>query len=97
MLPGFPVVRTRADVDGLRHARISRGDLKLSAYHPMGTARMGPDPARSVVDPWGQVHGVEGLWALDASILPSSTMVNPQITIMAMATRGARRLATEMT
>lgn len=96
MLPGFEAVRTRADVEALRRARIARGDLKLSAYHPMGTARMGADAAASVVDPWGRVHGTEGLWALDASILPSSTMVNPQITIMAMAARGARRLAAEL-
>lgn len=97
MLPGFMAVRTRSDVEGLRRARITAADLKLSAYHPMGTARMGADPATSVVDPWGRVHDAEGLWALDASILPSSTMVNPQITIMAMAARGARRLAAELT
>lgn len=96
MLPGFEVVRTRAEVEELRRARIAPADLKLSAYHPMGTARMGSHPASSVVDAWGRVHDAEGLWALDASILPSSTMVNPQITIMAMAARGARRLAAEL-
>lgn len=97
MLPGFPVVRSRSDVDALRRARIRRGDLKLSAYHPMGTARMGTSAANSVVDAWGRMHEVAGLWVLDASILPSSTAVNPQITIMAMAARGARRLAGELT
>jgi choline dehydrogenase-like flavoprotein len=59
----------------------------------MGTARMGGHPSDSVVDPWGKVWDVPGLWVLDASILPSSTHVNPQITIMAMAARGAARLA----
>lgn len=97
MLPGYTAVRTRGDVERLRSARIRRSDLKLSAYHPMGTARMGTDPASSVVDAWGRVHDADGLWILDASVMPSSTAVNPQITIMALAARGARRLADQLT
>ena len=54
---------------------------------------MGSYPATSVVDSWGRVWDVPGLWVLDASILPSSTHVNPQITIMALAARGAAHLA----
>jgi choline dehydrogenase-like flavoprotein len=46
-----------------------------------------------VVDAYGQCHDVPGLWVLDASIMPSSTVVNPQVTVMALAMRGARRLA----
>lgn len=97
MLPGYTAVRTRGDVERLRSARIRRSDLKLSAYHPMGTARMGTDPASSVVDAWGRVHDADGLWILGASVMPSSTAVNPQITIMALAARGARRLADQLT
>lgn len=93
MLPGLPAVKTPAEAAKIRTGRWKPGELKLSAYHPMGTCRMGVDPARSVVDAWGQVHGTPGLWVLDASIIPSSTAVNPQITIMALATRGAHRLA----
>ena len=69
----------------------------MSAYHPMGTCRMGADPRTSVVDSFGQAHDVPGLWVLDASIVPSSTVVNPQITVMALASRGARRLAATLT
>lgn len=93
MLPGFPSITSPRDVERIRAARVDPSDLHLSAYHPMGTARMGDDPRRSVVDPWGAVWDVPGLSILDASILPSSTHVNPQITIMAMVARSAARLA----
>lgn len=93
MLPGLREVTTRAQVEQIRHGRWAPGELKLSAYHPMGTCRMGVDPHRSVVDAYGQCHDVPGLWVLDASIMPSSTVVNPQVTIMSLAMRGARRLA----
>jgi choline dehydrogenase-like flavoprotein len=58
---------------------------------------MGTDPRRSVVDPWGSVWDVGNLSILDASILPSSTQVNPQISIMAMVSRCAARLAGSLT
>jgi len=97
MLPGVTSVSTRAEVEAMRSGRFAPGELHLSAYHPMGTARMGADPARSVVDPWGAVWDVPGLSILDASVLPSSTHVNPQITIMALVARSAARLADSLT
>lgn len=42
-----------------------------TVYHPCGTARMGPDPKTSVVDPQLKVHGVNGLRVADASIFPA--------------------------
>jgi choline dehydrogenase-like flavoprotein len=63
----------------------------------MGTCRMGKDAWSSVVDEFGRAHDVDGLVIMDASILPGSTYVNPQITIMALAARSARHLATELT
>jgi choline dehydrogenase-like flavoprotein len=90
---GFPVVRSLEELRQLDPARVKAGDLKLSAYHPMGTARMGEDPRRAVVDSYGRSFAVEGLYVCDASLLPSSTAVNPQLTIMATAHRIGRRLA----
>jgi len=97
MLPGVTSVSSKAEVEAIRSARFKASELHLSAYHPMGTARMGADPARSVVDPWGAVWDVPGLSILDASVLPSSTHVNPQVTIMAMVARSAARLADSLT
>lgn len=65
----------------------------LSAYHPLGTCRMGLDSRSSVVGPDYQVHGIPGLYICDGSIVPGSPEVNPQITIMALASRAADRIA----
>jgi len=97
MLPGLEAIDSVDDVRHIETGRWKPGELKVSAYHPMGTCRMGADPRTSVVDGFGQTHDVPGLWVLDASIVPSSTVVNPQITVMALAARGARRLAATLT
>jgi choline dehydrogenase-like flavoprotein len=57
--------------------------------HQCGTARMGEDPATSVVDPLCRCHDVENLWIVDASVFPSSAAVNPALTIAATALRVA--------
>jgi choline dehydrogenase-like flavoprotein len=67
-------------------------DLKLLAFHPLGTARADSDPARGVLDGDLRVHGVQGLHVADGSVMPSSLGVNPQLTIMALATRLAYHL-----
>ena len=52
--------------------RLEPSDLRLEAFHPMSTARMGNDPATSVCDPDGAVRGTDGLYVADASLLPTS-------------------------
>jgi choline dehydrogenase-like flavoprotein len=54
-----------------------------------GTAVMGEDPNRSVLDPYCRVHDVENLWVLDSSSFPSSTGLNPALTIAANVLRVA--------
>ncbi len=77
---------------GVAPARARARDLKLLAFHPLGTARADADPTRGVLDPDLRVYGVEGLHVADGSVMPSSLGVNPQITIMALATRLAYHL-----
>jgi hypothetical protein len=67
-------------------------DLTLMAFHPLGTARADARPAHGVVDGDLRVHGTQGVYVADGSVVPSSIGVNPQITIMALATRLAYRL-----
>jgi len=90
---GFDVLESPADLEALRRARVRAWDLDLSAYHPLGTARMGSDPASSVIGPDHQVHDTAGLYVVDGAAVPSSIGVNPQITIMALATRAAEKIA----
>jgi choline dehydrogenase-like flavoprotein len=54
-------------------------------WHLMGTARMGIDPARSVVNEWGRSHDVRNLFVVDGSIFVTSAGVNPTRTIQALA------------
>ncbi|MBT5894459.1 MAG: choline dehydrogenase, partial [Rhodospirillaceae bacterium] len=51
----------------------------------MGTARMGSDPERSVVNEWGRSHDVRNLFVIDGSIFVTSAGVNPTRTIQALA------------
>jgi choline dehydrogenase-like flavoprotein len=68
-------------------------ELELFTVHIMGTARMGAKPEDSVIDLDGQVWDLPGCYVADASVFPTAIGVNPQITIMAIATRIATRLA----
>ena len=55
--------------------------------HQCGTARFGHDPATSVLDPFCKAHDLDNLWVVDSSFFPSSTAVNPALTIVAQALR----------
>ncbi|HET7093431.1 MAG TPA: GMC family oxidoreductase, partial [Thermomicrobiales bacterium] len=57
--------------------------------HQCGTARFGIDPATSVLDPFCRAHELDNLYVVDASFFPSSTAVNPALTIAAQALRVA--------
>jgi choline dehydrogenase-like flavoprotein len=54
-------------------------------WHLMGTARMGADPGRSVVNEWGRSRDVENLFIVDGSIFVTAARVNPTRTIRALA------------
>lgn len=60
--------------------------------HACGTLIAGDDPANSVIDANGCVHGMENLYVVDGSALPRSSRVNPALTIYAWALRVADKL-----
>lgn len=61
--------------------------------HAVGTCRFGADPATSVLDPWCRVWGVPNLFVVDGSFMPSSSGVNPSLTIAANGLRVGEYLA----
>jgi choline dehydrogenase len=66
-----------------------------SYHHPVGTCRMGPGTdSIAVVDPRGKVHGVEGLWVVDASIMPTIPAANTNLPTIVVAERCAAWLTT---
>lgn len=86
---GFEELNGMDDVRRLREGNISASDIELSAYHSQGTARMAEGPELGVADPRGEVWGVRGLYVGDASAMPATPVVNPQLSIMAFATHVA--------
>jgi choline dehydrogenase-like flavoprotein len=72
---------------GVEPERARVRDLKLMAFHPLGTARADARASHGVLDADLAVHGVRGVHVADGSAVPSSLGVNPQLTIMALATR----------
>jgi choline dehydrogenase-like flavoprotein len=65
--------------------------------HLVGAARMGADPATSVVDKFGRTHDIANLFVCDGSILPTQGSANPGLTIQALAARTADYLISQGT
>lgn len=80
------------DLEPLRAAELHASQLTLMAFHPLGTARADGRHGKGVVDGDLALREVEGVYVSDGSVVPSSLGVNPQITIMALATRLAYHL-----
>ena len=87
MLPGVDVT-TDAD---LAHAA---GDLGTTIFHPVGTCKMGND-ALSVVDDRLQVHGIDRLRVVDASIMPRITSGNTNAPVVMIAEKAAEFIRNE--
>jgi choline dehydrogenase-like flavoprotein len=76
---GFPIVL------------IQRMGIETNS-HQCGTLRFGTDPTKSVLDPVSRSHDVPNLYVVDSSFFPSSSAVNPALTIASQALRVADHL-----
>jgi choline dehydrogenase-like flavoprotein len=90
---GRPVSEFMDGVDAIGYGSNRTGYF---TFHQMGSARMGSDPATSVVDDSNQVHGVNGLYVMDGSCFPTASGVNPMLSIASIAHRGATLLAQQI-
>ena len=85
-----PLQTPAPDADPVAHIRESY----ISYYHGVGTCRIGPagDPG-AVVDPRLRVHGVEGLWVADASVLPTVPHANTNLAAILVGEIAGHELA----
>ena len=60
-----------------------------SGIHEMGTACMGKDPKKSVLNKYNQVHDVKNVFITDGAAMASSGCQNPSLTYMALSARAA--------
>jgi len=86
------ILESADEVDKIDAMSAAGGDIFIAGPHPQGTARMGADPKRSVVDPHGEVHDAKGVFVVDTSAFPTSIDVNPQISTMSIATHRALQI-----
>lgn len=78
---------------GLGTLRFERGRRPdLSAHHHAGTTRMSERPEDGVVNPNGEVFGLDNLYVAGASVMPTAGFANPTLTVVALALRLAERL-----
>lgn len=95
-IAGFKsTVTDPSDIDSLAALKPKLSQFTMVASHLFATAGASADPRHGVVDQNLKVHGTEGLYVMDASVLPTNMGVNPQHTIMAVCHVAASRLANQ--
>jgi choline dehydrogenase-like flavoprotein len=92
-IPRAGVLKPR-DLSNFEATSFKPSELRLEAFHPMGTARIGADERAGVCAADGSVNGTRGLYVADASLFPTAVGVNPMMTIIAFAKQVARGVAT---
>jgi choline dehydrogenase-like flavoprotein len=99
MIPDMAVTATRMlEAAGAKNIRPFTVLDRVPGYgiHEMGTARMGSDAKKSVLNQFLQTHEIDNLFVMDASSFVSGGCQNPTLTIMALAVRGCDHLMEEM-
>jgi choline dehydrogenase-like flavoprotein len=89
---GVPPITSMQDAAHIELAPIAPNRISLFSAHLNGTCRMGTSPRTSGCTPDGERHGVPGIFIADGSALPTAPGVNPQATIMALASLVAERV-----
>ncbi|MCX5190926.1 GMC family oxidoreductase N-terminal domain-containing protein [Streptomyces sp. NBC_00268] len=80
--------------DGLSRVRPWTEDVAGSVTaHPLGSARIGDDPATSALNDKHELRGLTALFVTDGSAVPASLTVNPSLTIAALAERATAGIA----
>jgi choline dehydrogenase-like flavoprotein len=91
-IPRFGALKP-GELPDFEATRLKPSELRLEAFHPMGTARISADPRQGACAPDGSVRGARDLYVADASLFPTSVGVNPMMTIIAFAKQVSRGIA----
>lgn len=91
-----PVLTSMQEVEEFLKLSIKPNQMEIMAFHPLGTCRMGRSTRTGVVNPEGESFEIKNLFVTDASIIPTSLGVNPQLTIMALATMIAENISNKL-
>lgn len=83
------VLRSEEEIGKLDDVALHPNEMALFSAHPQGSCRMHADPSQGPLDGHGEAHDVRNLFVADASVFPTSVGINPQITIMSLASRQA--------
>ena len=89
---GYEEFTNRGQLEWIDQIALEPGYLALGTGHPQGGNAMSRDPRKGVVGPDFRVHGYDNLYIADASVIPSSLTVNPQLTVMSLAHHAAQRM-----
>jgi choline dehydrogenase-like flavoprotein len=87
-IAGSVPVRSEADLDTIAD-RLPPDRTNLMTIHLFSSCPIGEDRTKCVADSFGRVHDTSGLYIADASLLPGPPGVNPQGSVMAVASRNA--------
>ena len=85
-------VRAIVEKDGLGKHLLWKGSANALTAHPLGSCRIGDDPALSALDDRHELRGHPRIFVTDASAVPTALCVNPSITIAALAERASSLL-----
>jgi len=86
-------VLKKSELPAFEATRFKPAELRLEAFHPMGTARIAANEREGACGIDGQLNGTRGLYVADGSLFPTSVGVNPMMTIIAFSKQVARGLA----
>lgn len=91
-ISGMPYRLGKDEIHKLKDAPLDPRAYVAILSHLFGGCVMGKDPASSLCDELGKLHDYQNLYVADASVIPTNLGVNPQATIMALATHFAERM-----
>ncbi|MCX7677926.1 MAG: GMC family oxidoreductase [Spirochaetes bacterium] len=89
----MPILSTPHDIEIMLHHRVKPNQMEIMAFHPLCSCRIGKTEKLGAIRNNGESFEVKNLYVSDASIIPTSLGVNPQLTIMAFATMIAEHIA----